>query len=646
MLIPFLLAASFQGQTVWLEDLDLSQMTQGWGQPGKARSVDGAPLTIGGKAYEHGVGTHANSDVTIQLSGAGQAFSSDVGVDSETGKRGSVRFEIWVDGKKISDSGVMRGGDAAKHLQVGLHGARKLELIVDEADNGIDYDHADWADAQLVMNTGAIPRTITPAAEPPMPIYMGHSLAPEINGARIVGCSPGMPFLFKIAANGAGPLRYQARHLPSGLRLDRNTGVLRGAVSRPGTYVVSVTVRGSHGVARKQLSIVCGTHKLALTPPMGWNSWNVWGTSVTADKVRAAADAMVRQGLIDYGYRTVNIDDAWEGHRDSSGHIETNSKFGDMAALARYVHSQGLLLGIYSSPGPKTCAGYDASYQHEQQDADTYAKWGIDYLKYDWCSYGDIAPHPTLAQLQAPYIKMRGCLDRCGRDIVFSLCQYGMGDVWNWGKKVGGNLWRTTGDINDSWGSLSSIAFSQSANASGAGPGGWNDPDMLVVGNLGWGEHPHPTHLTPNEQITHITMWALLAAPLILGCDLTHLDPWTKALITNHDVIDINQDPLGRPATRVFATADGAEVWSRPLADGTTAVGLMNRSRAGLRISVSWRQLELSGAKRVYDCWTRTRVGDAMHALSVVVPAHGGKLLRLGSSRALQGASSLPALPR
>src|SRR5207248_865032 len=207
-----------------------------------------------------------------------------------------------------------------------------------------------------------------------------------------------MPFLFKIAASGAGPLRYQARHLPSGLRIDRNTGVIRGAVSRAGAYDVSITVRGPHGVARRELSIVCGVHKLALTPPMGWNSWNVWGTSVTANKVRAAADSIVSQGLIDYGYRFVNIDDAWEGHRDSSGHIETNSKFGDMAALARYVHSQGLLLGIYSSPGPKTCAGYDASYQHEQQDADTYAKWGIDYLKYDWCSYGDIAPHPTLAQ--------------------------------------------------------------------------------------------------------------------------------------------------------------------------------------------------------------------------------------------------------
>ena len=635
MLLSFLVAV--QTQTFWLEDLDLSKMTQDWNHPHRAESVDGHPLTIGGKTYTHGVGTHANSAFTINLNGAGQEFSSDVGVDDETAKRGSVRFEVWVDGRKAADSGLMRGGDGSKHLQASLAGAKKMELIVDEADNGIDYDHADWADAQFVMNAGAIPQSVAATAEPPMPIYMGHSEAPEINGARVVGCSPGMPFLFKIPASGMGPLRYQARHLPAGLHLDSKSGVIRGIVSRAGNYEVRITVRGSHGIARRGLMIVCGTHKLARTPPMGWNSWNVWGTSVTADKVRAAADAMISQGLINYGYRFVNIDDAWEGKRDASGAIQTNSKFGDMAALARYVHSKGLLLGIYSSPGPKTCAGYEATYQHEQQDANTYAKWGIDYLKYDWCSYGNLFPHPTLAELQAPYRKMRGCLDRCGRDITFSFCQYGMGDVWKWGKQTGGNLWRTTGDITDSWGSMSGIAFSQSANSPYAGPGGWNDPDMLVVGNLGWGEHPHPTRLTPNEQITHITMWALLAAPLILGCDLSHLDPWTKALITNHDVIDINQDPLGHAATRVFSTNEGAEVWARPLADGTMAVGFMNKSRTELEIEVKWYQLGLSAIQPVYDCWMRTKVGDGLTSLETYVPAHGAKLFRVGYSASSRG---------
>jgi len=629
MLLWLLLAHSVQAQTVWVSDLDLSKVTQDWGQPHRNESVDGHPIAIGGRMYRHGVGTHANSALVINLNHHARSFSSDVGVDDETAKRGSVRFEIWVDGRKQADSGLVRGGDGARHLQVSLSGARRLELIVDEADNGIDYDHADWADAQIVGTSGLVATTVRPAADAPMPIYMGHSLAPEINGARTVGCSPGMQFLFKIPASGAGPLRYQARGLPFGLTVDRSTGVIHGKVSRAGTYAVSLSVRGACGVARRRLTIVCSEHKLARTPPMGWNSWNVWGTSVTADKVRAAADAMVREGLINYGYRFVNIDEAWEGKRDAAGNIETNQKFGDMAGLARYVHSKGLLLGIYSSPGPKTCAGYEASYQHEQQDADTYAKWGIDYLKYDWCSYGNLFPHPTLAELQAPYAKMRGCLDRCGRDITFSFCQYGMGDVWKWGERTGGNLWRTTGDITDTWGSMSTIAFSQSGNSPYAGPGHWNDPDMLVVGNLGWGEHPHPTHLTPNEQITHITMWSLLAAPLILGCDLSHLDKWTKALITNHDVIDINQDPLGHAAQRVFSTADGAEVWARPLFDGSMAVGLMNKSRAPLTIRVQWNQLGRSGTQRVYDCWMRRSLGR-MRSLSATVPAHGAKLFGVG----------------
>jgi alpha-galactosidase len=299
-----------------------------------------------------------------------------------------------------------------------------------------------------------------------------------------------------------------------------------------------------------------------------------------------------------------------------------------MRKLADYVHARGLKLGIYSSPGPKTCAQYEGSYQHEVEDAKTYGKWGVDYLKYDWCSYGVIDPRPNLAGMQHPYIVMRQALDQSGRDIVYSLCQYGMGDVYKWGKLVGGNLWRTTGDIVDTWRSMSSIGFAHSPKAIGAGPGGWNDPDMLVVGKLGWGDHPRPTRLSPNEQITHISLWAMLGAPLIIGCDLTQLDSFTKDLLTNHEVIAIDQDPLGKVATLKQKQGD-LEIWSRPLADGSTAIGLFNRGPEGADMQVRWSDLGLHGSKRVRLTWLRKDAGIHAKGYSAHVPSHGTVLLQV-----------------
>ena len=198
-----------------------------------------------------------------------------------------------------------------------------------------------------------------------------------------------------------------------------------------------------------------------------------------------------------------------------------------MKSLSNYVHSKGLKLGIYSGPGPLTCAGFTASYQYEQQDAQRYADWGIDYLKYDWCSYGNVAKDQSLPELKKPYLVMRAALDKVSRDIVYSLCQYGMGNVWEWGTEVGGNCWRTTGDITDTWTSMSKIGFNQAGHEKYAGAGHWNDPDMLVVGLVGWGPQLHPTHLTPDEQYTHISLWSLLSAPLLIGCDLSKLDDFT-----------------------------------------------------------------------------------------------------------------------
>jgi len=617
---------------IWLDSLDLSKIQQGWGEPHAGRSVDNNPLMLHGQRFRHGVGTHAVSEMHTNLRGAAEQFVSMVGVDDEA-KAGTVTFEVLVDGKKLAESGPMKGGDAPKRLQADLHGAQRLSLLVGDCDDGVNFDHADWAGAVLVLAPGTTQRPQTTAAVveagPPPAIIHEESPDPTIHGPRIVGSTPGRAFLFLVPATGATPLRFAARNLLEGLTFNSETGIISGSLKRPGSTDVEIEVSNAHGSAKRQLTIVSGQHKLALTPPMGWNSWNCWAGAVSDSKVRAAADAMVKSGLAAHGFQYVNIDDCWEGKRDAKGEIQTNKKFPDMKALADYVHGKGLKLGIYSSPGPRTCAGFEASWKHEAQDAATYAKWGVDYLKYDWCSYGEIARDPDRAGLMKPYQVMRKGLDQCNRDIVYSLCQYGMGDVWKWGSEVGGNCWRTTDDITDNWRSLAGIGFSQDGHEKYAGPGHWNDPDMLIVGKVGWGPSLHPTHLNPNDQITHISLWCLLSSPLLIGCDMSSMDKFTLALLTNDEVLDINQDPLGKPAGRVLKNGQ-TEVWARPLFDGATAVGLFNRGSQATNVNVSWSDLKREGPQRVRDLWLRKDLGEHAEGYEAAVPPHGTVLLKLG----------------
>jgi len=306
---------------------------------------------------------------------------------------------------------------------------------------------------------------------------------------------------------------------------------------------------------------------------MGWNSWNFFAGKVTDKDIRAAADNLVATGMKDAGYIYVNIDDTWEGERDADGLLHTNSKFPDMKALADYVHSKGLKIGIYSGPGNKTCGGYAASLGHEEQDAKMYADWGIDYLKYDLCSFrGDVmdkeAPGDKPAQMRlmiAAYEKMGKALQATGRPIVFSLCQYGWDAVWEWAPALGGNLWRTTGDINPRWDRIYAILSQQDGLAKYAGPGHWNDPDMLEVGN---------GKLSLEENWSHFAMWAMLASPLLAGNDLPNMKPEIKAILTNSDVIAIDQDRLGHQATRAYSDGE-VEVWTRPLSGGALAIAVL-----------------------------------------------------------------------
>ncbi|MGA9055701.1 MAG: glycoside hydrolase family 27 protein [Terriglobia bacterium] len=380
---------------------------------------------------------------------------------------------------------------------------------------------------------------------------------------------------------------------------------------------VSIMVRGCivlAGLGLLGAPVFAQGNGLARTPPMGWNSWNHFACKVTEADVRSAADAIVSTGMKSAGYIYVNIDDCWQGARDEKGVLHPNEKFPDMKGLSDYVHAKGLKLGIYSSPGPKTCADHEGSLGHEELDAQAYARWGIDYLKYDYCSFqGDFA-----AQMAA-YKKMHEALEKTGRAIVFSLCQYGMDRVWRWGPSVGGNLWRTTDDISDDYGSMAYIGFGQNGLERFAAPGHWNDPDMLEVGN---------GKMNKDEYHTHMSLWCLLAAPLLAGNDLSKMTPDTLAILTNPEVIAVDQDALGMQGHRV-AQEGQLEVWVKLLADGSRAVGLFNRGESVMPVTAHFRDVGAGDTASVRDLWEKRDLGVFNSSFTAQVPKHGVVLLKV-----------------
>ncbi len=365
---------------------------------------------------------------------------------------------------------------------------------------------------------------------------------------------------------------------------------------------------------------------LAVTPPMGWNSWNHFADKVTDADVRGAADALVSTGMRDAGYVYINIDDGWEGKRNAQGEIQTNERFPDMKALSDYVHSRGLKLGIYSSPGEKTCGGFEGSYGHEQQDAETFAKWGVDYLKYDLCSFmsnmGLHDPHQdpqkAVAIMKDAYAKMHRALLSTHRPIVYSLCQYGVGSVWEWGPEVGANLWRTTDDIRDNYRSMALIGFSQAGLEKYAGPGHWNDPDMLEVGNGG---------MNADQYRTQISLWSILAAPLLAGNDLSRMDETTKSILLNKEVIAVDQDKLGVQGHRVGPP----QIWMKPLSDGGKAVALFNyvTDDEAEPLTLHFKDVGMEGPVHIRDLWAHKDLGIQHDSYTITIPQGGVVMLRL-----------------
>lgn len=408
---------------------------------------------------------------------------------------------------------------------------------------------------------------------------------------------------------------------------------------------------GFTGILNAQASGSTGqADRLAPTPPMGWSTWNHFHHDISDALVRAQADALVSSGMRDAGYVYVNIDGGWEGERDAAGVLHPISSFPDMKALGDYIHSKGLKFGMYTGPGPRTCAGAVASYGHEEQDAKMFASWGVDFLKYDLCSFREIMAQQSGANakssgaagnalgfseimnpesdeivkksdaiMRAAYEKMHQALLRTGRPIVFSMCQYGYAKVWEWGPQVGGNMWRTSGDISDNYTRVMSIGLGEAGLAPYAGPGHWNDPDILEVGN---------GKMTPDESRSNFSLWAILAAPLLAGNDLAHMTPETKSILTNKEVIAVNQDALGKEGDRAYEVGP-LEVWSKPLAGGDVAVALFNGIRSPTEMTLKLSAIGWNGPAVARDLWAHKNVGQIAGEYTVMVPAHGVVMLRL-----------------
>jgi alpha-galactosidase len=466
--------------------------------------------------------------------------------------------------------------------------------------------------------------------------------APKINGPRVYGARPGKPFLYRIPCTGERPIAFRAAGLPGSLKLDASSGIVSGtAPAKAGEYKLTFEARNRHGSAKRAFRIVVG-ETLALTPPMGWNHWYTYYSRVSDALFREAADAMIASGMADFGYQYVNIDDCWMVRtgtgqpRGADGAILPNEKFPNMRGLTDYIHAKGLKAGIYTSPGPQTCARFEGSYQHEEVDARQFAAWGFDFLKYDWCSYTRVAGGKALENLQAPYRKMSAILEKLDRDVVFNLCQYGMGDVWKWGREVGGHCWRTTGDLglekDDRLPGFFRIGLKNAKHYEYARPGAWNYPDYILIGYIGnarkTDEPAKMTALTPDEQYAYMSMWALMAAPLVYSGDMSRLGEFTLNVLCNSEVIDVDQDPLGKQA-RIVRQSEEELVLAKPMEDGSVAVGLFNLGETEKPVGVKWEELGVKGRQRVRDVWRQKDLGAFAERYEVPVARHGVRLVRV-----------------
>ena len=615
-------------------------------------------MCIAGKKHWGVLCVKTPSRVTIPLGGGAVSLEAVCGVDCRNEVDEPAAFRIVAPDSKV----LWEKPDVKKGVKLDANvDVTGLESVVLEV-SGAKGIMAGWASGTFVFADGKYPPSDVRMHTPQLGVLTPpESAKPRINGPVVYGVRPGHPIIYRVPVTGQRPMKIslvssagvvfrqdlqdsQDSRNPVNLVnpvkkifFDPETRIITGSIKEPGEYQLTIVAENAKGKDEKTLTIKVGD-KISLTPAMGWNSWNCFSWNVTADDVRKAADAFEKTGLAEHGWAYVNIDDFWQNKptswmkelhgpvRDENGKVNTNKRFPDMKGLVDYIHFKGFKAGIYSSPGPKTCGGCEGSWQHEAQDAKTYAEWGFDYLKHDWCTYGEVATGEGLERAMRPYRIMGDALKAQDRDILFSLCQYGKDDVGSWGVKVGGQSWRTTGDVFDRWSSIANAVKVLKTQWRHAEPGGWNDPDMLCVGPMCWNEFKG-SRLAPNEQYTHISLCALAAAPLMIGCDMTKLDDFTLSLLRNDEVIAIDQDPLGKAAACIVDKG-GYDVWARPLADGSIAVGLLNYGLDEREIAFDIATAGMEGEWKVRDCWRQKDEGTAKGVYKTRVYGHATHLVR------------------
>ena len=646
--------------TVWVDDLSMVSFSEGI-RPVKVKgSYTSDTIRIGGVRFNRGFGSITTAVFAFNLEGNARRFTAEVGADDKANKDIPIKFYVVGDRKVLFESGAMKVGDPAKKIDLNLEGIKRLGLLVTDDIGGLKnkMTYCDWANAKFEMVPDSVPKLIPNSNEKPI-LTPEAPQTPRINSPKIFGATPGNPFLYTISTTGKRPMQFSAENLPKGLILDSKTGIITGKVSKRGIYHATLRAKNELGEAVRTLKISIGD-TISLTPPIGWNGWNSWGEKLDRENVVASAEAMVNKGLINHGWSYINIDDSWQGIRGGKLiALQPNEKFPKIKEMVDYIHSLGLKAGIYSTPAVYSYAGYvggssdfekggekhepikknrissgpTGKYRFETNDARQMAEWGFDFLKYDW----RIDVNSTE--------RMSDALKKSGRDVVFSISNNAPFEkAAEWARLT--NAWRTGPDIRDSWPSLYSLAFTIDKWAPFAGPGHWNDPDMMILGNVSMGPSAlHPTKLTPDEQYSHVSIFSLLAAPLLIGCPIEQIDDFTLNLLTNDEVIEVNQDPLGKPA-RLLEDRDGVQVWAKPIEDGSLAVGLFYTDDFGKTppsyfhwgdetpktFQLDFAQVGLQGKYKIRDLWRQKDLGEFEGSFKTEIRHHGVVMIRMDQS--------------
>lgn len=642
--------------TVWLDDLSIQTFSEGLRPVEAKASYAKDTIRIHGQRFLRGIGGQSPMVLAFYLNKKATRFTALVGPDDSGNKDIPLSFYVVADNKVLFERLDLKIGDDPVKVDVDLRGVERLGLLVTDRVGGSNNKrtYANWANAKLEMLEDSKPDYI-PNEDEKYILTPASGKQPRINSAKIFGATPGNPVLYTIAATGEKPISFSAATLPKGLKLDAKTGIISGRVTQRGKYEITLSAKNKYGKAEQKLLLKIGD-TIALTPPIGWNGWNSWAREIDQSKVIASAEAMVHKGLRDHGWTYVNIDDAWQGVRSGADTaLQANEKFPNIKGMMDDIHALGLKVGLYSTPYIASYAGFIgassdypaggetqklfvpsrqpysriAKYRFERNDARQMAAWGADFLKYDW----------RIDVVSAE--RMSEALKKSGRDIVFSLSNNAPFDKVNDWNRVS-NMYRTGPDIKDSWTSLYHTSFTLDRWAPFSGPGHWMDPDMMILGDVSIGPMMHPTRLTPDEQYSHVSIFSILAAPMLIGCPIERLDEFTLNLLSNDEVIAINQDPLGK-AGRLVLEENGIQVWLKLLENGAFAIGLFNTANFGktpesyfrwgneqpVNFTFDLNKIGLNGRYQIWDVWRQKDLGSFSGNYSTSIRYHGVVMLKL-----------------